>query len=76
MVIDIHIDQLHGTNRGTARLVAYWWLRRGGDVVSAHQFAEEMTLAENGYPSLVAAEEALLTRLAAKIAASLVAPNG
>lgn len=71
VVIDISIDQLHGTSNGTARLVAYWWLRREGELVSAHQFAEEMALAEDGYPALVAAEEALLAQLAKEIAATL-----
>jgi len=73
VVLDIRIDQLHGTNRGTARLVAHWWLRRDGGLVSAHQFAEEQALAADGYSALVAAEEALLTRLAQEIAASLPA---
>jgi len=71
VVIDIRIDQLHGTDRGTARLVANWWLRREGTLVSAHQFAEEQTLASDGYNALVAAEQALLSRLAGQIAASL-----
>lgn len=75
VVIDIHIDQLHGSSRGTAKLVAYWWLRRDGEVVSAHQFAEEAPLTEDGYPALVRAEEALLTELARSIAASLVTPG-
>ena len=73
VVLDIQIDQLHGTNRGTARLVAHWWLRREGSLVSAHQFAEEQALATDGYNALVAAEAALLTRLAEAIAASLPA---
>jgi len=77
VVIDIRIDQLHGTNRGTARLVAHWWLRRESTLVSAHQFAEEQALAADGYSALVAAEETLLTRLADQIAASLpTAPAG
>jgi uncharacterized lipoprotein YmbA len=71
VVIDVHIDQLHGTNKGTARLVAHWWLRRDGEVESVHQFAEEIPLAEDGYHALVVAEKALLTRLASEIAASL-----
>ena len=40
-VIDIRIDQLHGTSDGKAKLVAYWWLRQDEDVVSVYQFAEE-----------------------------------
>ena len=75
IVLDIRLDQMHGTNTGTARLVAYWWLRRGKEVLSAYQFAEEQTLAADGYTALVAAEEALLYQLAAKIAATLVVPE-
>jgi uncharacterized lipoprotein YmbA len=72
IVLDIRVDQLHGTNKGTAKLVAYWWLRRGKDVVAAYVFAEEEPLATDGYTALVAAEEVLLTQLANKIAATLV----
>lgn len=75
VVIDIHIDQLHGSNQGKARLVAYWWLRQGNDIVTAHQFAEEMDLAEDGYGALVNAEENLLTRLAGAIASSMTPPG-
>jgi uncharacterized lipoprotein YmbA len=75
IVLDIRIDQLHGTNDGKAKLVAYWWLRRGKDVLSAYQFAEEQALAADGYAALVAAEQALLTELAKKIAATLVTPD-
>lgn len=71
VVIDIRIDQLHGTRQGTARLVAYWWLRRNGEIVSAHQFAEEVQLTEDGYRALVSAEESLLAQLAKAIANSL-----
>ena len=71
VVIDIHIDQLHGTSRGTAKLVAYWWLRRDGKLAAAHQFTEEQALGETGYRALVAAEGELLTRLAQAIAQSL-----
>jgi uncharacterized lipoprotein YmbA len=72
IVLDIRLDQLHGTNDGKAKLVAYWWLRRGKDVLSAYQFAEEQALAADGYAALVAAEQALLSELAKKIAATLV----
>lgn len=74
IVIDIRIDQLHGTTDGKARLVAYWWLRRDKEVLSAYRFSEEQDLAVDGYAALVAAEEALIQRLAVKIAASLTVP--
>ena len=72
LVVDIRLDQLHGTNKGTAKLVAYWWLRRGQEVVAAYVFAEEQALVADGYTALVAAEKALLTRLAKNIADTLV----
>jgi uncharacterized lipoprotein YmbA len=74
-VIDIRIDQLHGTSDGKAKLVAYWWLRQGEDVISVYQFAEEKALAADGYSALVAAEEALLQQLGSAIAATLVVPG-
>lgn len=75
IVLDIRIDQLHGTNRGTAKLVAYWWLRRDREIVSLYRFAEEQALAADGFAELVAAEKALLRQLATKIAATLVVPE-
>jgi uncharacterized lipoprotein YmbA len=72
IVLDIRIDQLHGTNKGTAKLVAYWWLRRDKEVLSAYQFSEEQALATDGYEALVAAEEVLLAQLAKEIAATLL----
>ena len=72
-VIDVRIDQLHGTYDGKAKLVAYWWLRRDGEVIGTYQFAESQTLSVDGYAALVAAEEALLSRLAQKIAETTVA---
>ena len=71
VILDIHIDQLHGTNNGTAKLVAFWWLRRGGELVSAHQFSEEQALDEEGYEALIRAEETLLTGLSQAIANTL-----
>ena len=75
VVLDIRLDQLHGTNKGTAKLVAYWWLRRGDEVLAAYMFAEEQALVTDGYAALVAAEKVLLTQLAEKIAATLVVPD-
>ena len=72
-VIDIDIDQLHGTDDGNARLVAYWWLRDGGNLVAVHLFAQVVALTEDGYPALVGAYEELLTLLASDIASSMTA---
>ena len=72
IVLDIYIDQLHGTREGSAKLAALWWLRSGDQLVSAHQFSEEKSLESAGYPALVKAEEALLEDLARAIANTLV----
>ena len=48
---------------GKAKLVAYWWLRRDGEFLSAYQFAETLPLTSDGYGAMVQAEEELLTRL-------------
>lgn len=73
--IDVRIDQLHGTQDGRARLVAYWWLQREGEVQAIYQFAEYRTLSEDGYAALAGAEKALLMNLAGEIAATLVDPD-
>ena len=72
IVMDIRIDQLHGTNNGTAKMVAYWWLRRGKEVLAVYRFSEQQALTTSGYEALVAAEEVLLAQLAKEIAATLI----
>lgn len=69
--INARIDQLHGTNDGRAKLVAYWWFERSGDIFSAYQFGEYQSLSSSGYAELARAEKALLSQLAAKIALSV-----
>lgn len=73
--INVRIDQLHGTNDGRARLVAYWWLQKGSEIEAAYQFAEYRDLGEDGYDALARAEKALLSDLASKIASTLVATD-
>jgi uncharacterized lipoprotein YmbA len=73
-VVDIRIAELHGTFDGQAKLAAYWWLTRDGNILSVHRFSDVQSLAESGYGALVDAEVALLKELSQKIAASLVAP--
>ena len=70
-IVDIRIDQLHGTSDGDALLVAYWWLRRNGEVLASYQFAETRDLRRDGYGALAKAEQTLLVELAGRIAASL-----
>ena len=71
--IDIHIDQLHGTVDGDAILVAHWSMV---DAIKLRLLADEYfsdtePLGGDGYEALVRAEKALLSRLAAGIAATL-----
>jgi uncharacterized lipoprotein YmbA len=71
-VVNIRIDQLHGTLDGEATIVAYWWLVRADEVVVLNRFSQSYALATSGYSALVDAEKVLLAELAQKIAASLV----
>ena len=70
-VLDIRVDQLHGTDDGQAVLFAYWWLRRGDDILQPHQFGKTRALKTDGYAALVDAEKALLSSLARQIADTL-----
>jgi uncharacterized lipoprotein YmbA len=73
-VVNIRIDQLHGTLGGTARIVAYWWLVRGDEVVTLNRYADSRSLQASGYAALVEEEKILLSELARQIAASMVNP--
>ena len=72
-VVNIRIDQLHGTRDGKAKIVAYWWLVRADQVVALNRFSESRVLQTSGYGALVDTEKVLLAELAQQIAASLVA---
>jgi uncharacterized lipoprotein YmbA len=71
--IDIHIDELHGTAGGDAKLVAYWILVDPSEreVLSENGFYETEALSHDGYEALVQAQKKLLSRLASAIAATL-----
>ena len=71
LVFEVRIDQLHGTVEGDAKLVAYWLIRRGREIVSTHQFSEREPLRTDGYGALAEAEKALLSRFAGRIAETL-----
>jgi uncharacterized lipoprotein YmbA len=71
-VVNIRIDQLHGTLDGTAHIVAYWWLVRDDKLVTLNRYADSRKLQASGYGALVEAEKVLLSELAKQIAASLV----
>lgn len=74
-VVNIRIDQLHGTLDGQARIVAYWWLVRDDKVTALQRFSESRALTASGYAALVDAEKALLSELAQRIAASLASQD-
>ena len=72
-MIDLRIDQLHGTASGEAILVAYWAIRDPikRRVINEFEFSGNEPLAADGYPALVQAEKTLLQQLARKIASTL-----
>lgn len=70
-VVNIRIDQLHGTLDGHANIVAYWSLVKDDKVIALNRFTESQTLAASGYQALVDAEKALLAQLAQRIAEGL-----
>ena len=70
-LINISVSQFHGTQKGTAILVASWWLSQQGQVLAGFQFAEEIPLAEDGYASLAEAQSQLIMRLGSEIASRL-----
>lgn len=67
----VRIDQLHGAVDGQAVLAAFWWIRRGGEVLASYKFYETQPLDADGYAALARAEKALLVRLAGRIADTL-----
>lgn len=75
-VVNIRIDQLHGTADGKASIVAYWSLVQGEKVIALNRFSQTEALATSGYQALVEAEKSLLSQLAQRIAASLVVTPG
>lgn len=70
-VVNIRIDELHGTLDGNAHIVAYWWLVRDDKVIALNRFSQTQALASSGYQALVDAEKALLAQLAQRIAEGL-----
>jgi uncharacterized lipoprotein YmbA len=70
-VVNIRINQLHGTLDGQAQIVAYWWLVRNDEVASLNRFSESRALTASGYSALVDAEKILLSELAKSISVAL-----
>ena len=72
LVVDVRIDQLHGTHYGQAKLVAYLTVRRGADTLKTLRFTEYQALSEDGYGALAEAQKRLLSRLAERVTTSLI----
>ena len=70
-VVEIRVDQLHGTNDGEAMLLAYWWTLQNGEILSTYQYMKTAMLDQDGYAALAKAEEELLSGLAVSIADTL-----
>ena len=72
-VVDVSIEELHGTLSGAARLVASWRITRGREAAELATFRFSLTrpLAQDGYSALASAEVALVDELAVAIAHSL-----
>jgi hypothetical protein len=71
--IDIGIDQLHGSLDGDVRLVAGWVIIETATDTELAQYRFDRTTQQqdDGYDSLVVAEETLLSQLADQIAGSM-----
>lgn len=72
-VVDVSVDELHGTIEGAARLVAQWRIARfdGTGKPAAFRFVRSRPLARDGYAALAEAEIALVGELADAIATSV-----
>jgi uncharacterized lipoprotein YmbA len=73
ILVEIKVDQLHGTRDGKALLSAYWWLKRDGVILESYQVGESIALKSDGYAALAEAEKALLRLMAGDIANTLKA---
>jgi uncharacterized lipoprotein YmbA len=72
-VVEIRVDQLHGTSSGEAILTAHWWTIHKGELKSSYQYTSTEPLEQDGYAALAKAEAVLLSGLAASIANTLKA---
>ena len=72
-LIEIQIEELHGTTDGAATLSARWAIIDPAErtVKAEYEFDREEPLGTDGYPALVAAEKRLLRDLAEAIAQSI-----
>ena len=72
-LIEIQIEELHGTTGGAATLSARWAIvdPAARTVIAEYEFDRDEPLTSDGYPALVAAEKRLLRDLAEAIAQSI-----
>jgi uncharacterized lipoprotein YmbA len=72
-LVDVRIDEWHGSLDGEARILASWVLIDVSKdrVLSRHRFEQTGALKADGYDALVAAQTDLLDALAVEIAMSL-----
>jgi uncharacterized lipoprotein YmbA len=70
--VDVFIEELHGTVKGEALMVATFRIStRDADEAASYRFAKRTPSAEKGYPALVDAEAQLIRELAGAIADAL-----
>jgi uncharacterized lipoprotein YmbA len=70
-VVEVYVEQLHGTMTGSAVIVAGYQLLGPGDAFSEYRFGQSAELDGEGYGALVAAEKRLLSALGEAIAESI-----
>ena len=69
-IVNVHINELHGTSSGDARISASWIVAME-DSSLEHRFEKQVRLSASGYDALVGAEKALLNALTDAISRSL-----
>jgi hypothetical protein len=69
--INIHVDELHGTSQGEARIVAFWRVTRPDKSQRLFRFSATRALPHPGYPELIKVEKALINQLCQAISGEL-----
>ncbi len=69
--IDIHVDELHGTSQGGARIVASWRVTGPDNSQRLFRFSATRALPHPGYPELIKVEKALINELCQAISGEL-----
>lgn len=69
--IDVHVDELHGTSQGEARISASWRVTGPDKSQKRFRFSATRTLPHAGYPELIKVEKALINQLCQAISGEL-----